>query len=407
MDELEKKQMELCLECKMLHDVIADYDELYDDLYEAPVNRTEKEKEEFERKVCKLAEKLNIRGTFQQKCSGLKNLSNYEETDDELPYKETCDGYRILPYILTFLSPFMSHSLSDVPDKKPYAKIIYSKLYDLNMHFAENYDGDPVEKILQNLYNKNYIDKNNKRIKEVLIDMYLSYLDIEKLEDKPYCNYKGNAFLSAVKEDFQNRQKCQNDFDVLSAKVAGLSVLFQTIVWDFIKYAPKRFGNILSMVMNLQEMNETDIARLLDIKPNRVQAFQKNIEPPKDKDTILLLSRTLLVSEDVLSCGYGHRYGNWNSLFRKEEIEDFIEKGKELKLTNAIEVKNWLRRNIHKFTEMKQGEFEKFVEENSPKFFCTEEINIFKDIKSAYEELLDKKAVYTLLDVLIRLDKGQ
>lgn len=60
-------------------------------------------------------------------------------------------------------------------------------------------------------------------------------------------------------------------------------------------------------------------------------------------------------------------------------------------------------KNIREIMDMEQKEFEELIRENTPDFFCTEDINLFPDRKSAYEELLDKKAVYTLVNVLERL----
>ena len=407
MDELEKKQMERCLACKIGHAVIEGYANIYKFFFEEP--RMKSTKEDVNGTISELAELLNMKGTFKENRQRLQALSQFERTNDEILREKNC--FTLLQPIIAFLTPFFIDQLDGQIAKKPYAKIIYSKMHALNIKYADEYDKYIGEDVVNRLYVKEYAKGNyDSYMTDGLKEIYSKYIEADIKGEK--CNLDSINFLNVADKLSQEyrenlkEQAMQNEFSSLCSRIGRLSSQYQAIMWDYIKYAPKKFCNILKAVMELQGMNETDVARLLYIKPNRIQAFQKNVELPKDKDMVTLLSRALLVSEDVLSCGYGQIYGNWNGLFRKEEIR-YIKNSTELNLSNTTEAKKWLKKNIRELMEMKQEEFEEFVKENSPAFFYTEEISVFGDTKDSYEELLDKKAVYTLLGVLERMDKRQ
>jgi len=397
MDEFEKKQIEKCLACKIGHDVINGYGEIYRDLFEPEQIKKKSDKETVEN----LIRMLKIQGDYKEKYARLKTLSKYDKTNNEAACELTC-FIRLQP-IITFLTPFF-YCTDEIPNGKPYAKIIFSKMNELNNQHNDSYDINKGKEVIDKLYNKEYIKGHRKDIRQGLEDIYYTYIDIKTIKEKVNCN--GEYFLNfieVISQEYRRNQEINREFDHFCDRIKNLNNQFQAIIWEYINFAPKRFGDILDIVMKQQNMNETDVFHLTGIKPNAVQELQKNIEPTKREHDIFLIARALLVSENVLYCGIGQRYGNWNTLFRDEEIRN-IQDNAELKCSNKTEAKKWLRKNIREIMDMEQKEFEELVRENTPDFFCTEDINLFPDRKSAYEELLDKKAVYTLVNVLERLE---
>lgn len=182
-------------------------------------------------------------------------------------------------------------------------------------------------------------------------------------------------------------------------RVNDLNMEHKEIIREYIKNAPKKFGNNLKLIMERQGMTEQDIAMLIGVTPSVIQSLEKCEATERSKEDIIRLCRALLVSEDVLYNGAGKIYGNWKMLLDKEGIKALQEADKDMnardKKVSAMEMKNFARGKIKELIERDDSEFYQMIKD-SPELFCEEDINIYPDEKDGFKNLLHKEEVYVV-----------
>lgn len=322
-------------------------------------------------------------------------------------FKKMCDSFKIN---------------SEHECKAKLAKKYADKLKKLSDKIDSGYAADEQLK-LASIASR---DRITKREYMTVKRMYLNIFDAF-IEDEPA--------VWGVKEQYDCIMKdIMNHHDITVAadkKYEKFLSYYNTLEQDnkdivdrFILRLPTHFGNNLSHVMNTKGMTETTIVHL--IKPFHTEAIVSDIQSLKkqpnivdDERFIRLLCRVLLVDRDVLYTGTGKSFGNWMPYLNGgKNIGDGWSKAKETILPTQTSQDN---KKSPKITF--RNELAAILEKDVPlvdfikkyeylNIFYEEDFSVFKekyddgfedeyeDEKEHYNYILDKNAVYALLEAL-------
>lgn len=221
-------------------------------------------------------------------------------------------------------------------------------------------------------------------------------------------------YCSPVYNEFQgyNLRACQGERFLadLSQQLASvpstldikeLNAQSRKIFYEFLVAVPKSFGYNLSKVMLIQGMTDNTVAELIGKNANNIQALRKCKEHKHSSAEIKKLARALLVSEDVLYCGSGQIYGNWQDLLNldsdasvQESLNAKNNLGARKKLRDII--KESIKKDDIDFKEMLRHEF--FFEKSFCAYLIDDKDSY--DYDAMYQNALHPEEIDILISVL-------
>lgn len=379
--EFIKKQILLCLNCRIGVEILRNYTEIYD-----MENCIEENAQGI---IVDNSALLEINGDIEYKYRILKQLGSSTK------FEEDADMCLVnLQRIITALIPFYDFKLN----KNTFTELrknrieILSEMHRINECSKNKYDNTYGENALKLIKRTKSRDSHSNEIEKGFSYIFNHFCCTDKsnyiINHKNQCF--GILFIEAVNEDLIEK-KDKEDFFLEVSKLGDDS---KCILLDYLQNAPKQFGYCLELVMKRQEMSEQDIAKLLGKRPSYIQWLIKCNVPNLEKSEIEYLCRVLLVSADVLLKGVGKIYGNWKSLLTRDALKEIQT---ETNRSRINETKSYVRENITKIIKMNQKEFEITLNDMEP-FFRQEDFSLSKE--ECFDGLLNEDEVNTLLEVL-------
>lgn len=256
--------------------------------------------------------------------------------------------------------------------------------------------------------------------------------------------YKNNSLLSdksideftncidRLNEPFKEELQKQTRMNKINEILNHESNILKSIMCRYLEKAEKNQKKILDFLMKKQGITDTNIAIILYKDPNKkteIENWHKIKDnstelPPKAKLHLQELLNILLVSEDVLRCGTGKIYGNWENAINENKNEKFkdalltSDDMKEIEKTKisphrrpSLKTKERIYDRIRTFINPSENDLNKMISEN-PEFFCEEDFCVFTyekdgeeyfDYELMCENLLHPEDFDTLLSVLEEL----
>ena len=224
------------------------------------------------------------------------------------------------------------------------------------------------------------------------------------------------------------------------------------ILESFLEKSPKKFSHIFKNVLEYyvkdKQISTTDISILYCGDSSKKGLFNNYLISKNDKtecDTNKndktkcdkkILSKILLVSEDVLTCGIGKIYGSWkialnenkNKLFQygdddngitgvltKNDIEEYNAKETSTHKRISMLTREKIFENIKKLISQNDEDFYSMIRDN-PDFFFEEDFCayiyeendlLYYDYQEIYNQMLEPKSFDVLLSVLLELQESE
>ena len=241
----------------------------------------------------------------------------------------------------------------------------------------------------------------------------------ENIYDEYINSYKSVEDLKGRENMFSHRKCINNIYASLTrsveeeiskfrAKASKLGMVERKIFNDYLREAPKHFGNSLKLIMEQQEVSEHDIFSMTKIGCSKVQSLMICKNPDSE---IKLLCRALQVSEDVLFKGYGKRYGPYKFKWLLDEQgikeilsdkESLFDKEVKSNKLNKNSVKKIVREELSDIISSDE-EYRKMMA-SVPEFSEEEEIFLYDSPEEEFENLLNPQEAMVLLEALERND---
>lgn len=399
-------QISNCLNCKIGVQVIADYKKIY----EMNEDDFSVQKELIE----ELSELFMLDGTNKENFKLLKRLSSNNTFEDGT---DMC--LRNLQKIVHSLrNIYRSENDEDIVEMHTNLPRILSEMNLSNEKSIKEYDAKHYEEILKLFRKKESRENNTSEIAIGIKHIFTKFCYPH--QQKYIIDGKNKCYLlqiTQLKEEIKSEETSRAEIDSYFNRVNKLCSESQAILLQYIKFAPKKFGDNFQYVMKKQNMTHQDIAILLDLRTSDIQSLETCDNPMRPKEDIKLLCRTLLISEEVLYIGTGKKYGNWKTLLNKEgikvvkelrrqeklkELEELeeLDKLKELEELKKIKsTKDFIRYEIKKLIQLPDEEFEKILNMYTD-LFNKEDFNVYSTKQDSFHALLHKEEAYTLLEVL-------
>ncbi|WP_270602440.1 hypothetical protein [Faecalimonas umbilicata] len=329
-------------------------------------------------------------------------------TEHQMPDKilltdlENCMCLEYLKPIISALKGFYNGTNEAILEKRRYLVNILNEMNELNKRIPE-YKYDSAKNVISRFssYNESDDDKVASKIANGLKYIFKNYftfsLSKNAIQTPAQCF---NTTISEIVQESQPLLKTKQESKQFIERVNHLPKQYAIIMQEYLKNALKNIGITLNSIMELQDMTEQDVAKLLDCKANKIQALRTQKSTNESQDFINLLSRGLFVSESVIRTGYGQKFGNWNDMLKGDILKEAMEDQNKSK----TQIINQIRENIHSYIESEEN-FKKILEKFS-NVFETEEIAIFSSLEECFENLLHKEDAYTLLEVLEKLNNA-
>ena len=315
---------------------------------------------------------------------------------------ENCMCLEYLKPIISALKGFYNGTNEAILEKRRYLVNILNEMNELNKRIPE-YKYDSAKNVISRFssYNESDDDKVASKIANGLKYIFKNYftfsLSKNAIQTPAQCF---NTTISEIVQESQPLLKTKQESKQFIERVNHLPKQYAIIMQEYLKNALKNIGITLNSIMELQDMTEQDVAKLLDCKANKIQALRTQKSTNESQDFINLLSRGLFVSESVIRTGYGQKFGNWNDMLKGDILKEAMEDQNKSK----TQIINQIRENIHSYIESEEN-FKKILEKFS-NVFETEEIAIFSSLEECFENLLHKEDAYTLLEVLEKLNNA-
>lgn len=432
------EKIKRCLTCPVAHKFISEY-LLFCEAYKEFKKSRGKYKEHLKRSIDKISETLHIEGTYQERLKFLVNLSTPNfEVDKYYPelnqISECIKTLHSLIYplkIFFFKSDYPEEVVIDLKkmninrlccvndvlkkNKIETATITneekkWSDTYLKSLGYTlsnDEYEDDPTDEEIEKA-----VDTYNK-FRSIIIDYCTNAIGKISYE---YCN----PFFG----EYSSLKNCSevyiNSNSLLGLRIFRLKDEYRSIVYNYLEKAPKKFNKILSRVIKYQNLKYSDVAELMNNKiddninvirkkANSIKSYienENNKLSDKEKEK---LQKILLVSDELLKCGMGEVYGNWNDVLKNQS--DPAEKTtlfKHYQTKNYTSTKPKILDDIRelinddsRFEEAKTSS--PFFDKKYVCLYATED-NYSGDIaynyEAMYEELLNPEDFNTLLSVL-------
>lgn len=456
-DNYRKRQIRKCLDCKIGFDVIWDYKDLYgmamkeeeirfylkdidssaleklpkllnlpdtgestqkqlqhvseDDIFEAVLD------EDGTRVVEELSEILGITGAVREKYNVLKQLSQSKGFGEE--ELDICLG-NLQPIIHALCAWYEKSGDNEdniLMGKAVYTKYIFSIMHELNEKRNSGYDGERGSKALK-LFGSEDEEKYEKEIVKNLREIFKEF----RLGGKETYDImtRGECFLKEIDEVARVYDKVAPSRSDFFERLDRLGSESGEILLEYIRHAPKKVGVNFRIAMEKQHMSENDILKFINemlphgAKRKKISAVQNIAKAiaPNDTETIRLVCKALLISEDVLYKGTGKRYGDLGELLSDEMVGDI----KELAQENGIEevtcnktdtaMRKFFKKKIKTMVENSGMDLQKLTE-IYPDLFQEEDYCLYDDNNKCFDSLLHKEEALALLEVLERMGGGK
>lgn len=221
--------------------------------------------------------------------------------------------------------------------------------------------------------------------------------------------YDGKTYRDCQSEDFidyinsiKSYYSIDNDWNDLTADSVR-------IIQQYLIDSPKRFGALLSRVMDYQGLTSQKIVKLWDSKnsASAVDRLKIDVEHELSESELSSLLRILLVSADVLKTGNGKIYGNWNDVLETpKDSEDWEKLQKAYSTDKVTELNQGINDDISKFIR-KYNDVASMVHDNSD-FFIEDSYNVYSDeqnydYQAMYDDMLEPYSYHVLLSVLKKI----
>lgn len=433
-------QIKKCVSCPVAHKFISEYS-LYWNTYQEVKKSKGKDRKallKLKETIDNLSEILLIEGTYKEKKIFLNRLINTNISVDELypELSEISDCVRSINKIVSSLKIFFVESEYPFDEITDIPKFATNNLCCLSDFLLENNIKTETLTTEEKSWDKDYLNTLGFTTSEDGFEDDPTEEEIEKALSTynkfrkivmDYCqsstgeiSYK---YCSPIFNKDKSLMNCQsNSLNMLSEtnnslgiKLFRLNDTYRSVVYNYLEKAPKKFSDVLTRVMEHQNLGYTEVAKLWNNEKKHASSVQKlttsdnNKLTDEDKKT---LQKILLVSEDMLICGSGRIYGNWNDVLKKqtdpEESKILLESYGEKKY---IDTKSKIRDDI---IELINND-EKFEEaRKTSDFFCDDYLCVYTciddysnelcyDYNAMYENLLHPEDFDTLLSVLEEL----
>lgn len=456
---MEKNNLEMCISCPIAHIFISEYRKIKNYTKEEKKTISKNDKKEYKIKI-----EISVKKLSQLLGIKLKNMSS------------------IIAYIMKRKSEFEMGTTTNILSKMCCINCITS-IIDCFDTISENseslvtnlrlFDKDDIklfvklEKFLKrnNIVPQNPLTKDEKswsddfmnliyENEDVAEDTYYKFSDLiddyvtppSNISKYDCCDkiYKNNSLLSdksideftncidRLNEPFKEELQKQTRMNKINEILNHESNILKSIMCRYLEKAEKNQKKILDFLMKKQGITDTNIAIILYKDPNKkteIENWHKIKDnstelPPKAKLHLQELLNILLVSEDVLRCGTGKIYGNWENAINENKNEKFkdalltSDDMKEIEKTKisphrrpSLKTKERIYDRIRTFINPSENDLNKMISEN-PEFFCEEDFCVFTyekdgeeyfDYELMCENLLHPEDFDTLLSVLEEL----
>lgn len=426
-----------CLTCPVAHRFIAEYSEYYKKYRGRPKSQ---EHDNSVRTLNSIILTLKKKETENQYCAD--NLKTIITIIKE--FLDDCDSNDIVLWLdhigkhVKFLAEIerildnnkiKTHRITLTKEEKKWSKNFVDSYYEDNT-FAEN-TYHKIKKILS-IYNESINKITYKRCSKIHANNPL-FADI-KFDDLEEC-FKKPVSLN----------ECPIPYDKLTEQNI-------VILESFLEKSPKKFSHIFKNVLKYyvkdKQISTTDISILYCGDSSKKGLFNNYLISKNDKtecDTNKndktkcdkkILSKILLVSEDVLTCGIGKIYGSWkialnenkNKLFQygdddnditgvltKNDIEEYNAKETSKHKRISMLTREKIFENIKKLISQNDEDFYSMIRDN-PDFFFEEDFCayiyeendlLYYDYQEMYNQMLEPKSFDVLLSVLLELQESE
>lgn len=431
------KMIEHCISCPIAHQVISDYLRFYP-LY-LKYNKADKtEKSEKLNAISDIVNKisytLKIKGDIEKRCEYLGNLCSItmKEKNSKLDVNTTDTPDCCLQSLNEIIVPLkiLFEKDNNYRDKSDiyglYLKGGEQIILLINSYLKRNniIVSEKNEEFIKNIKKYNKVvktlkDEDSVKIKGLYINFY-------KIIDT-YCSTPNEnlkfEYCSSAYDEYKMLRDCQSEkfLEYITSlkspldhkRIYNLKDEYFNIIENYIIKAHKSFGYNFSRIMEIQGLTENDISKLFcdTNKISKIQKLCESKEPTLQKADIKLLTRILLVSEDVLYCGTGKIYGNWKLALEQGKNKDFQD---NYHTSKSKDTKEAIRKQIIEFINLEDENFEDMIRDNE--FFYEENICLFTyeedgeeyyDYDLMYENLLHPEDFDTLLSVLEELQSKE
>lgn len=433
-----------CLTCPVAHRFIAEYSEYYKKYRGRPKSQ---EHDNSVRTLNSIILTLKKKETENQYCAD--NLKTIITIIKE--FLDDCDSNDIVLWLdhigkyVKFLAEIerildnnkiKTHRITLTKEEKKWSKNFVDSYYEDNT-FAEN-TYHKIKKILS-IYNESINKITYKRCSKIHANNPL-FADI-KFDDLEECFKKP---VHIIKKPVRLNE-CPIPYDKLTEQNI-------VILESFLEKSPKKFSHIFKNVLKYyvkdKQISTTDISILYCGDSSKKGLFNNYLISKNDKtecDTNKndktkcdkkILSKILLVSEDVLTCGIGKIYGSWkialnenkNKLFQygdddngitgvltKNDIEEYNAKETSTHKRISMLTREKIFENIKKLISQNDEDFYSMIRDN-PDFFIEEDFCayiyeendlLYYDYQEMYNQMLEPKSFDVLLSVLLELQESE
>lgn len=426
---ISKEQMNQCLNCRIGYTTIYNFKDLYEivrakqaiESYRQKITKTKLEKDlqelktkleeseekykdlvfEFTESIDELAESLEIEGDIEKKLEILGLLCSNEVSDET----DNFCVFNLHEIIYPLRHLYMENAKNEDITERPSGKIaILRCMNEINKTCHSKYNSADTSEALKLFLKKESTDASTEAVANGIRKIWNFYLlnpPTYKIHNKSECFQQlFDTLRKKDSEHISNTSKANNYFD----RKKKLNSEYQIIIDNYIATAPKHMGNNLTRIMQLQNMSEQDIAKLTDLKANKIQSMMRSKTTELNETELTLICRALLISKSLLFTGTGEVYGNWKDILelKNENIENVNEMFNQSFKTKT-EVTNYLRKNIHELIDVSEDTFNKTITEN-PQLFNIETLHLYDNEMEEYEHLLHPEEAETLLAVCEKLN---
>lgn len=426
-----------CIACPVAHKFISEYllfTKASDNLKHT--ENKSKSMRVLRKQIDNVSEPLKIDGTYSERYQFLKNISYSNKSicekysglteicecvstlnliispiyslfrESEYPSEEVLDLSHRGIKTINAISEFLIENNIKTPVLTPEEKS-WSTDYRITLGYTlpeDEYEDEPTEectKKAQDTYDK---------FKKILLD----YCQSTNSVTYKYCNPFFNEDKTLGNCKSNSIELLQQKNNELGMRLFKLKDEYRKIVYVYLEKAPKKFRDILARIIKYQDLSYTDVAELWNDKKryaSNIKALLTNESNQLNEDDYKMLQKILLVSSDMLICGSGTIYGNWNNVLRKQDdkneqnmLLDFY--GERL----YKDTKSKIRKDI--IDIINSDDFEEI--RKSSEFFCEEEVCLYTveddysqelcyDLGSMYNSLLNPEEFEVLLSTLEKL----
>lgn len=295
-----------------------------------------------------------------------------------------------------------------------------SKEFEDNYEYEDEEDDDNNNSLIEEQQEEERATKTYNKFKNILVDYCKN--SIGKVSYK-YCNPIHNKNKSLENCQPKSLQILKETNSRLGIKLFRLNNEFRNIAYNYLEKAPKKFNDIISRIIKYQNLKYIDIAELMNDKSkdkkkyaSSIKGLGKNNSNKLSSDDMEKLKKILLVTDDIIKCGSGEVYGNWNDFLKNQT--DPIEKNTLLDYYEETTHQATKPKILNDIRELINNETKFEKAKNSSELFCKKYVCLYTieneysheicyDYDSMYQNLIYPQDFDTLLSVLEELQANE